>query len=79
MQLSDSKSSNKPSGKKTWNRETAWVLLGFLIYLAYNGMSEPLSILAWPFVLFAMAAFGFKQPAVENFLTNRDSNGGGYK
>lgn len=77
MQSKETDQKRKP---KTWNRETAWTLLGVLIYLAYNDMSEPLEILAWPFVIFAMAAFGFKQPAVENFMSKRSGPyEGGYK
>lgn len=58
-------------GGKTWSRETAVTLLIFLCYLGYVGSVEVLSILAWPFVIFSMAAFGLKQPAVKDLISAR--------
>ena len=55
--------------KKTWTREVAMILLGCLIYLGFNGQTEELSIVVWPFTVFAMAAFGFKQPTVEGYFS----------
>lgn len=55
--------------RKTWSRELAVSLMLFLCYLAYDGKTEEAAILVWPFTIFSMAAFGFKQPAVEDFMS----------
>jgi NADH:ubiquinone oxidoreductase subunit 5 (subunit L)/multisubunit Na+/H+ antiporter MnhA subunit len=39
------------------------------MYLGYTGQTEELSIVVWPFITFALAAFGFKQPPVEGFFS----------
>lgn len=62
--------------KKTWSREVSTVLLFFLLFLAYKGQTEELEILIWPFTVFSMAAFGFKQPVIEGrFSRDRDVRG----
>jgi hypothetical protein len=45
-------------------------------YLGYSGMTEELAIVAWPFTIFGMAAFGFKQPSVETFVSQNRSDFG---
>jgi hypothetical protein len=55
--------------KRTWSREVAVLLLVCLMYLGYTGQTEELSIVVWPFITFALAAFGFKQPPVEGFFS----------
>lgn len=54
---------------KTWSRELATLLLLFVCYVAFNGSIDILEIIVWPFVAFAMAAFGFKQEVVKDFAS----------
>ena len=60
---------NPVKKKRTWSREIAAGLLVCLVYLGYKGQTEELSIVVWPFTVFAMAAFGFKQPTVEGYFS----------
>ena len=58
---------------KTWSREFATLLVIFLCYLAIEGKTEELEVLSWPTFIFAMAAFGFKQPEVQDRIRgNKD-------
>lgn len=54
--------------KKTWSRETAFAMILFLCFLAYQGKVEELEILVWPFTIFTLAAYGFRQPAVDGWM-----------
>lgn len=54
--------------KKTWARETAFLMFVGCALLAYNGQSEELNIVIWPTTIFGLAAFGFKQPPVEQWM-----------
>jgi len=60
---------NPVKKKRTWSREISVGLLVCLVYLGYKGQTEELSIVVWPFTVFAMAAFGFKQPTVEGYFS----------
>jgi hypothetical protein len=62
--------------KRTWSRELATCLFLCMGYLGYTGMTEELAIVAWPFTIFGMAAFGFKQPSVETFVSQNRSDFG---
>jgi len=53
---------------KTWARETAFAMLVGCAVLAYNGQSEELEIVVWPVTIFSLAAFGFRQPAVDGWM-----------
>lgn len=43
---------------KTWKREMAALMLGHIFLLTYWGSVEALEILAFPYILFMMGAFG---------------------
>jgi len=62
--------------RRTWSRELATCLFLCMGYLGYSGMTEELAIVAWPFTIFGMAAFGFKQPSVETFVSQNRSDFG---
>jgi hypothetical protein len=53
---------------KTWSRQTAWVLMAGCAFLAFNGQVEELAIVIWPITAFALPAFGFRQPAVGEWM-----------
>lgn len=46
---------NKP---KTYKREVGMVLLVYIMVLGWFGDFRVLEVLAWPFVVFALGAFG---------------------
>ena len=54
--------------KKTWARETAFAMFLGCAFLAYNGQVEELNIVIWPSTIFGLAAFGFKQPGVDQWM-----------
>lgn len=61
---------------KTYKRETAWIMLGFIAYLAFVGQIEELKILAWPTFLFAGAAFGMDWAKKQTDLVGGSNFGG---
>lgn len=44
--------------KKSWKREVSIVLMAYLMWLGFQGSIPELEILAWPFMTFALGAFG---------------------
>lgn len=66
--MSENLETNSLNKTKTWGRELSVVLILILGYLAYSDKMEALGLLVWPFMLFVMQAFGFKQEAITNFL-----------
>lgn len=65
LQTSTDKSS------KTYAREISCVLLASLLYFGYVGDTELVEVLVWPFVSFAVAAFGFKAEVIKEALNGR--------
>ena len=69
-----------PLATKTWSRQTAWVLMAGCAFLAFNNQIEVLAIVIWPVTMFALPAFGFKQPAVDSWMRgsqpDQSPNGG---
>ena len=67
--------------KKTYKREVAVGLIVFVIYLALAGDVKVLEVVTGPFMLFAMAAFGFdswaKQVSRHPRRYDHDSDGMG--
>ncbi len=61
---------NKP--KKTYARELACVLLLSMLYFGYKGEVELVEALVWPFISFAVAAFGFKTEVVKEAVAGRN-------
>jgi hypothetical protein len=59
---------------KTWSRQTAWVLMLGCVFLAANGQTEELAIVIWPVTMFALPAFGFRQPAVDSWMQRSQSS-----
>ena len=59
--------------KRTWSRQTAWALIIGCAALAYSGKTEELSLVIWPTTIFSLAAFGFRQPAVGDWMRGRSS------
>ena len=57
----------KPRGR-TWSRELAVVMIVGCVYLAALGQTEELDIVIWPTTVFTLAAFGFRQPAVGDWM-----------
>ena len=49
------KDNNKP---KTYKREVGMILLVYIMALGWFGDFRVLEVLAWPFVVFALGAFG---------------------
>jgi hypothetical protein len=49
------KDNNKP---KTYKREVGMILLVYIMVLGWFGDFRVLEVLAWPFVAFALGAFG---------------------
>lgn len=45
---------------KTWKRETAILVLLWVIYVSIHGSVQALSIIVWPAFLFIGAAFGME-------------------
>lgn len=43
---------------KTYKRETAWVMLIFLGYIAFKGSVDLVEVLVWPIFLFTGASYG---------------------
>lgn len=62
---------NKP--KKTFARELASALLLSLVYLAHEGDVEVVEVLVWPFISFAILAFGFKADVVKSAIEGRNT------
>ena len=54
--------------KKTWSRETAWAMLLGCFFLAGSEQTEELEIVIWPTTIFTLAAFGFRQPVVNDWM-----------
>ena len=64
---------------KTWSREVSVALMIGLGALAYNDKTDLVEILVWPVTTFSLAAFGFQQPVVSEWMRGRSSqsaNGG---
>lgn len=57
--------------KKTWARETSFAMIVGLAVLAYGDKIEQLEILVWPVTVFSLAAFGFQQPTVSDWMRSR--------
>ena len=54
---------------KTYAREVSCVLILWMVYLSYDPANiETLKVLIYPFMGFALFAFGFKQPVISNFM-----------
>ncbi len=53
---------------KTWARETSLAMIIGCGLLAYQGKAEELEIVVWPVTIFSLAAYGFRQPAVSNWM-----------
>lgn len=69
--------SSKP---KTYSREIAICLFLWLGYLTHDPVNiEMVKVLVWPIFTFNLFAFGFKQPAVGDFMqqprSSRSTNG----
>lgn len=56
---------------KTWKREVALILLGFLMYQAHLGNLEVLEVIVWPFMLYIGAAFGMEWARKQTTLTTQ--------
>lgn len=57
------------SKPKTYSREIAVCLFIWLGYLTYEPANiEMVKVLVWPIFTFNLFAFGFKQPAVGDFM-----------
>ena len=54
--------------KKTWSREVAFGMFLGCALLALNGKVEELRIVIWPVTTFGLAAFGFRQPVVGEWM-----------
>lgn len=57
--------------KKTWKREVALGLLGFIFYLGFTGSVEVLEIVIWPFMLYVGAAYGMEWASKQTTLTTQ--------
>ena len=55
--MNSSKSSSQPT-KKTYKRETAWLLMLWCVYLSIFGSVAALQAVVWPCFLFLGAAYG---------------------
>lgn len=54
---------------KTYAREVSCVLILWMVYLSHDPVNlETLKVLIYPFMGFALFAFGFKQPVVSNLV-----------
>lgn len=51
-------SEDKMKPKKSWKREVAIVLMLYLMWLGHEKATPELELLAWPFMTFALGAFG---------------------
>ena len=58
MEQEIKKITTKVSRPKTYKREVAKILVGFLMYISLYGEPEVLKIIIWPFMLFVGAAYG---------------------
>ena len=52
---------NVSTRKKTYKRETAYLLLAWLFYLSIWGSAEVLTILVWPLMIYVLGAFGLDE------------------
>ena len=66
--MSEEDHKNKP---KTYKREVGMVLLTYIMVLGWWGDFRVLEILTWPFVAFALGAFGIDSYAKQLDKTNR--------
>lgn len=60
--------------KKTYSRETFWIMMFWLGYLTFRENTELVEILIWPVMTFGLAAFGFKQSVVHDFVNPKKNN-----
>ena len=65
--------------KKTYKRETAWVLLGIIGYTVFVGNSSILEIIIWPFMFFIAAAYGMDWATKQTEFTRGNGFGWGEK
>lgn len=49
--------------RKTWKREVATAMLVVLGVAVFNGMDDMVSLIVWPIMTFAAAAFGLDSVA----------------
>ena len=57
--------------KKTYKRETAFLILLYLMYLGLFGTIEALTIVIWPFMLFVGTAFGMDWASSQTDLVRK--------
>ena len=60
--------------RKTYSRETFWTMIVFVGYLSYRGDVETVNLLVWPIMTFGLAAFGFKQEVIQDFVKSRKTH-----
>lgn len=56
---------------KTWKREVALILLGFLMWQSHLGNLDLVETLVWPFMLYVGAAFGMEWARKQTTLTHQ--------
>jgi hypothetical protein len=59
----------QPNKRKTYKREVGIVLLTYLMVLGWWGDFRVLEVLAWPFVAFALGAFGIDSYNKQTLMT----------
>ena len=60
-----------PNKNKTWKREIAMVLLGFIFYLGFIGDIAVLEVVIWPFMLYVGGAYGMEWASKQTTLTTQ--------
>jgi len=60
-----------PNKNKTWKREIAMALLGFIFYLGFIGDITVLEVVIWPFMLYVGAAYGMEWASKQTTLTTQ--------
>lgn len=63
--------SETPTKKKTWFRETAIACLIWLGFLSFQGDVQIVEILTWPVTIIALSAFGVKNPIFEKVVERK--------
>lgn len=59
---------------KTYARETFWIMIVYVGYVGFMGNLALVELLIWPVMTFGLAAFGFKQEVVQDFIKSKKTN-----
>lgn len=61
------------TAKKTWSRESAWVLIFALLWCIYQENTPLVEVIIWPFTTYAAIAFGLKRVDTSDKLWSKPS------